>query len=50
MKRSDLNQLFSLANGWNIESFEDALYEFRPDHLIDLDSQDYLLLIRRSLS
>lgn len=47
MKKSDLEQLFSSANGWTIESIEDSVYETSPDGPLGLDGRAYLSLIRR---
>ena len=48
VKKSDLDQLFSLVNGWKIESIEDTIYESRPDSLLPNGVQAYLLFIRRN--
>ena len=48
IKKSDLNQLFSSANGWTIESIEDSIYESRLDGPVGNDVRSYLSLIRRN--
>ena len=47
VKKSDLNELFSSKNGWNIQSIKDVIYEFVPGGPIGVDGQAYLSLIRR---
>lgn len=48
MKKTELNELFSSANGWTIESIEDTVYESRLDGPLAPDGQAYLSLIRRN--
>ncbi len=47
IKKSDLNELFSSANNWNIELIEDSIYELVPDSPLSVDGRAYLLLARR---
>jgi len=47
MKKTDLNQLFSLTNGWKIESIEDTIYETQPGSPLGTSGQAYLSFIRR---
>jgi hypothetical protein len=48
INKSEINQSFSSANGWTIESIEDSIYEFTPDTEIGQDGRAYLSLIRRN--
>lgn len=48
IKKSDLNQLFSPATGWTIESIQDTAYELVPVTPIGKQSQAYCSLIRRN--
>ena len=50
IKKSDLNELFSLTNGWTIESIEDSVYETSPEDGLGLDGRAYLTFIRRHQS
>lgn len=47
MKKSVLNELFSLKNGWIIESITDSIYESTDAGPLGLDGRAYLSLIRR---
>jgi hypothetical protein len=47
IKKSDLNELFSSTNNWNIELIEDSIYELVPDSPLSIDGRAYLLLARR---
>jgi hypothetical protein len=48
IKKADLNQLFSLANGWTIESIEDNLYELKLPSGLESPFSSYLSLIKRN--
>jgi len=48
IKKSDLNELFSAANGWTFESIEDAIYETKPEFSLGPIGQAYLSIIRRN--
>ncbi|CAF1252250.1 unnamed protein product [Rotaria sordida] len=48
IKKSDLNELFSLENGWTIESIEDFIYESTSASPFGLDGRTYLSLIRHN--
>ncbi|CAF3337893.1 unnamed protein product [Rotaria socialis] len=48
IQKSDINELFSPANGWAVESIEDAVYEARPDAPIGPNGRAYLSFIRRN--
>jgi hypothetical protein len=45
VKQSDLNELFSSKNGWQIQSIEDMIYESRSDSILPGGVQFYLLFI-----
>jgi len=48
MKKSDLDEIFSSTNGWQIESIEDTIYETRPESPLGVGGQAYLSFIRRN--
>ncbi len=48
VKQSNLNELFSSKNGWQIESIEDIIYESRSDSILPSGVHFYLLFIRRN--
>jgi len=48
IKKGDLNELFSLANGWTIESIEDDLYEIKLPSGLESPISTYLSLIKRN--
>ncbi|CAF5026458.1 unnamed protein product [Rotaria sp. Silwood1] len=50
IKQSDLEELFSLKNGWIIESIEDSIYESTSAGRLGLDGRAYLSLSRRTKS
>ena len=47
VKTSDLEELFSSDNGWNIQSIEETIYESRDESFLPGGVQVNLLLIRR---
>jgi hypothetical protein len=48
VRKSELNELFSSANDWTIESIEDVIYDLRSDSPPGLDGHSYLSFIRRN--
>ncbi|CAF3770034.1 unnamed protein product [Rotaria sp. Silwood1] len=50
IKKTDLEDLFSLKNGWAIESIEDSIYESRPGAPLSPNGLTYLSLIRRNIN
>jgi cyclopropane fatty-acyl-phospholipid synthase-like methyltransferase len=48
VEKTVLNELFSLKNGWTIESIEDSVYESTSAGPLGLDGRAYLSFIRRN--
>ncbi|UJR24211.1 hypothetical protein I4U23_027178 [Adineta vaga] len=47
IRKADLNELFSLENGWKIESIEDTIYETSPECPLGTKILFYLSFIRK---